>query len=289
MLGVWGVAAAAGALHPGLEPTPVAQRASSAPATTSAEPTEAASAAETLPPAKPVVKLPPAKPVASAPKPAAPKPAAAPVVPSGKYVVVIDPGHGGELSGSEPLGPWAGAPMRPKTNYGAEGEAQVALSVGLKLRPMLERQGVKVVMVRTGPAAISNKTRAQIANNAHADLFLRLHCDGQDGGSSVHGISMQVPSDTRAWAPIAPSRKAGELILAALIRQTGAANRGMAPRGGDSGGLVGFNWSKVPTALPEMGFLSNPAERAKLKSAAYQNVLAKAIADGTMQYLRTTK
>ena len=174
--------------------------------------------------------------------------------------------------------------MMNRTNSGADGEAAVVLKVGLKLRPLLEAQGVKVIMTRTGPRAISNKDRAAIANAAHADLFLRLHCDGVNG-SGTHGISMQIPGASKGWAPLAPSRKAGQMILSALIGATGAADRGLAPRSD----LVGFNWCKVPTCLPELGFLSNPAEASKLKSDSYQNALAKALASGTMAYLHTVR
>jgi N-acetylmuramoyl-L-alanine amidase len=208
----------------------------------------------------------------------------APVKPKTRYVVVVDPGHGGELSGTEPIGPWAGAEQKVKTQSGAEGEAEIVLAVGLKLRPLLEAQGVKVIMTRTAPKALSNIDRAQMANKAHADLFLRLHCDGI-GDSSVRGISMQLPNASKGWAPIGASRKAGDMILSALVNETGAPDRGLDPRPD----LTGFNWSKVPTCLPEMGFVSNPSENAKLHSAAYQQTLAKALADGTMAYLHSVR
>jgi N-acetylmuramoyl-L-alanine amidase len=291
MLAIWGATAVAGIYQrtPALpaasrslagSSTPVAASAPST-ATAPAVATPAVAAAPVVTPQKP---KPAAKPKAKAKAKPKAKPAA---TSTARYIVVIDPGHGGDLPGSEPIGPWPGAKMVNKTNSGAEGEAAIALSVALKLRPLLEARGVKIVMTRTGPRAISNKSRAMIANAAHADLFLRLHCDGV-GSSSVHGISMQIPGDSRGWAPIARSRKAGEIIMAKLLAATGAADRGIASRSGDNG-LVGFNWSKVPTVVPEMGFTSNPAEYARLRSASYQNTLAKALCDGTMAYLHTVR
>lgn len=282
MLGIWGASAIASAMHGGLKPEPKLESVATHEATRSAPAAQASTASA---PATVAVKP-------AAPKPPAPKPAPVPApvkTPAEKYVVVIDPGHGGELSGNEPVGPNDSTP-HPRTAYGATGtngvtEASIVLKVGLKLRPLLEKQGVKVIMIRTGPRAISNKDRAAIANNAHADLFLRLHCDGVDGSPGTHGISMQVPGSSKEWAPLGSSRKAGEIILGALIRQTGAANKGIVPRSD----LAGFNWCKVPTALPEMGFLSNPTEANKLASDSYQNTLAKALADGTMAYLHTVR
>jgi N-acetylmuramoyl-L-alanine amidase len=275
MLAIWGVTAIAGAVHGGLTPEPKLSRSATRIPTRTAETTKPADEPTMAAAPKP-------KPI-PAPKPAAPAPVAPKATPV-KYTVVIDPGHGGELSGNEPTGPHDSTP-HPKTASGADGEAAVVLKVGLKLRPLLEAQGVHVIMTRTtAGAAVSNIQRAQIANNAHADLFLRLHCDGIYD-SSVHGISMQVPGASNEWAPIGPSRKAGEIILSSLVRATGAADKGVAPRSD----LAGFNWSKVPTCLPEMGFLSNGAEAAKLKSDSYENTLARALADGTMQYLHTLR
>jgi N-acetylmuramoyl-L-alanine amidase len=285
MLGIWGATALAGSIHGPLKATPTARR------IVKATPVEATKAAETTPPATKYAQAEPTKPtVTPTPKATAkptPVPAPAPVkTASAKYVVVIDPGHGGELSGSEPTGPNDSTP-HPKTAFGASGggktEAELVLKIGLKLRPLLEKRGVKVIMVRTAPKAISNKDRAAIANKANADLFLRLHMDGVDGSPSTHGISMQVPA--AGWPPIAQSRKAGQIILSSLIAETGAPNRGIAPRKD----LAGFNWCKVPTALPELGFLSNRAEANKLASDSYQNTLAKALADGTMKYLATVR
>jgi N-acetylmuramoyl-L-alanine amidase len=288
MLAIWGATAVAGAVHGDLKPATPLQSVTSRPATSSAQAaTEAAVVASKAAAALATQSAPASKPAAAKPKPVAPKPQAA----SGKYVVVIDPGHGGDLSGNEPVGPNDSTP-HPKTAYGATGvdahhtsEASIVLKIGLKLRPLLEKQGVKVIMVRTGPAKISNKDRAAIANNAHADLFLRLHLDGVDGSSGTHGISMQIPSSSKGWAPLGTSRKAGEIILSSLVSETGAPSRGLAPRSD----LAGFNWCKVPTCLPEMGFLSNPTEANKLVTDSYQNTLAKALADGTMKYLATQR
>jgi N-acetylmuramoyl-L-alanine amidase len=151
------------------------------------------------------------------------------------------------------------------------------------LRKALQARGVKVVMVRTTQNVdISNSQRAAIANKAHAALFIRLHCDGISD-SSVHGFSTLVPAKNRWTAPIvSASVKAGRIVQAAAVKATGAADRGVVNRGD----LSGFNWSKVPTVLVEMGFMSNRAEDRKLASSAYQNELANGLANGVVRYLK---
>ena len=217
-----------------------------------------------------------------------PVPAPAPAAVTG--VVVIDPGHQAHGDSSlEPEGPGSSV-RKPKVSDGAQGvvtrvpESQVNLEIALKLQKALEARGVTVKMVRTSEKVnISNSQRAAIANNANAALFIRLHCDGI-GNSSTHGFSTLVPASNQWTGPIvAQSRKAAGYVHRAAIAATGAGDRGIVSRGD----LSGFNWSKVPTILPEMGFLSNPAEDRKLNTPAYQEQLANGMADGIVQYLKS--
>lgn len=207
-------------------------------------------------------------------------------------VVVIDPGHQARADLTpEPIGPGSSV-TKPSVSAGTSGylthtpESLVALQVALKLKTALEARGVRVVMVRTSQEVdIPNSQRAEMANAARADLFIRLHCDGSTD-HSVHGLSTLVPS-TNSWtAPIvAPSGAAGRLIHSATIAATGAKDLGVVGRSD----LSGFNWSRVPVVLPEMGFLTNAAEEKLLVSSAYQTKLANGMANGIVAYLSTLR
>jgi N-acetylmuramoyl-L-alanine amidase len=203
-------------------------------------------------------------------------------------VVVIDAGHQAHGDSSlEPIGPGA-SQMKPKVADGASGpyephdESQVNLAVALKLRDELTARGVRVVMVRTSQNVnIANSQRAAIANRAHAALFIRLHCDGISD-SSRHGFSTLIPASNQWTRPIvSSSSRAGHLIQAAALRATGASDAGVVNRGD----LSGFNWSKVPTVLVEMGFMSNPTEDRSLTTSGYQHKLAVGIANGIMSFV----
>ena len=236
-----------------------------------------------------MVAPPVATPTVPAPTPApAAKRSSASTKPLAGKVVVIDAGHQAFGDSSvEPIGP--GSPTRKaKVSGGASGvtthnaESLVNLQVARRLQEELVSRGAKVVMVRTKQAVnISNSKRASIANNAHADLFIRLHCDG-NSDRSLSGLSTLVPGANKWTKPIvAKSKKAGVFIHDAVISETGAVDRGVVTRND----LSGFNWSKVPTVLVEMGFLSNPAEDVKLSTMAYQLSLATGLANGIEKYL----
>ena len=52
----------------------------------------------------------------------------------------------------------------------------------------------------------------------------------------------------------------------------------------DNGDLTGFNWSKVPVVLVEMGFMSNPEEDQKMAETSYQEKMMKSVAEGAQAY-----
>jgi N-acetylmuramoyl-L-alanine amidase len=207
---------------------------------------------------------------------------------SENIVVCIDPGH--QLKANldpEPIGPGS-QDTKPKVTGGATGgttkqpEYALALAVSAKVQARLEAKGITVVMTRVSDAVdISNRQRAEVANKAGAALFVRIHADGSTNGD-VKGISTLYPAGNSWVAPIeARSLRAANLIQAAVVKATGAQDRGLSQRGD----IAGFNWSKVPSVLVETGFLSNPIEDKLLATGEYQDKLADGIVAGILTYL----
>jgi N-acetylmuramoyl-L-alanine amidase len=146
----------------------------------------------------------------------------------------------------------------------------------------LRSQGVRVVMTRTtNDVNISNAERAAIANKSKADLFVRIHGNGNPD-STVVGVAAVYPAaNTWTKSIAAPSKRAATWVQSALVAQTGAVDRGlMAQRD-----HAGFNWSRVPAVLVECGYLSNSVEDRLLVSPHYQDKVAQAIASGVVAYL----
>jgi N-acetylmuramoyl-L-alanine amidase len=65
------------------------------------------------------------------------------------------------------------------------------------------------------------------------------------------------------------------------VTATGARDLGLVERAD----LTGFNWADVPAVLVETGFMSNRHEAALLRSAAYQQRIAAALARGAQRFL----
>ena len=200
-------------------------------------------------------------------------------------LICIDPGHEAtpDLS-TEPIGPGSST-YKIKDGGGAPGEATVVLQIGFKLRSLLLARGYRVAMTRTtmdfSYGNGGNIARAQFCNRHDAALMLRLHADGSTDRSR-HGVSTLYPAWHRGWTDdiFYPSRRAARLVQAAVVRSTGAANLGLVARGD----LTGFNWANVPAILVEEGFMTNPVEGARLKTAWYQWKVARGLAKGVAAF-----
>lgn len=204
-------------------------------------------------------------------------------------VVCIDAGH--QASGNsekEPNGPGSSV-MKAKVTTGATGcvtgarESQINLEVAIKLQKILTSRGYKVVMCRTSQNVnISNAQRAQIANDAQAAAFVRIHCDSSDSSSPTGTMTMAPSTSNRYCASIASQSQAlSRAVLKNTCAMTGSNSRGVSI----TDTMTGLNWSQVPVTIIEMGFLSNPTEDRLLNDSSYQDKLALGIANGIGEYL----
>ena len=199
--------------------------------------------------------------------------------------VCIDAGHQQHgMSDQEPIGPGA-SQTKAKLTTGTAGcvtgmaEYVVNLQVALKLEQALINRGYTVIMIRANnDCPYSNMERALVANDSGASCFIRIHCNSLDN-SSVTGVLSYAPTAANPYMPqdvIGQSQRFAQLINERLCAATGAQNRGII----DGDQMTGINWCKVPVALVEMGFMSNPDEDRKLCDDGYQNLLAEGMANG---------
>ena len=162
-------------------------------------------------------------------------------------------------------------------------EDEITLLVANVLKEKLEAKGATVLMTRTDAlATLSNVERAEFANNNGADICIKLHADGTDEGGS--GMTMLVPGGTYISDKtlLSKSKLLGKTILNGAVAKTGARNNGVYT----NSGMTGFNWSKIPVVLFEMGYLTNPEDEKKLSDTNYQALIADGIVEGILEYYR---
>jgi N-acetylmuramoyl-L-alanine amidase len=248
--------------------------------------------------AEPAAAAPPATGQASRPSPAAPPPTVPlhPFLPANgrPRVVALDPGHGGPEVGA------AGAGVAEK---------DVNLRIALKLKALLERDGMIVVLTRDEdrravpppgfeppPDWRDTRTdlqaRIDIANLAGADVFISIH---NNGSSNPNERGTEVWWDGRR--PFAAYNRAlAELVLEELLHHIRAAgyptvNRGLKEDssfriwqgrafpifvlGPPRTGAVTTRATNMPAVLGESLFLSNPSEAVQLTREEMLDAIAR--------------
>lgn len=183
-----------------------------------------------------------------------------------RYVVCIDPGHGGYDSGA--VGP---------TNVK---EKDVTLSVGLKVGNILQSKGVKVVYTRTSDNVSwpSNERqdlqkRCDISDSVKANYFVAIHCNSNDV-AAANGTETYYNSGSTA------GEKLATYVQNELIKDLGTTNRGV-----KTAGFYVLKNTDAPSILAELEFISNPTGEKNLNNDAFQNKCAQAIADGILKAL----
>ena len=224
------------------------------------------------------------------------------------FKVVIDAGHGAHDPGC------IGSQINEKT---------VNLSMALKVGKLIEEHcpDVKVIYTRKTDVFVELYRRAQIANNAHADLFISFHCNASENPAG-NGVETYVMGLSKSEANQAVARKENSailmeknyqnnydgfnpnspesyvifslyssaylnksIILADKVQKNLVNTSHLTDRGVKQANYWVLYKVAMPSILIEMGFLSNPHDQSYLIQQANQNKLAASIYNAFVDYL----
>lgn len=223
-----------------------------------------------------------------------------------KYVIVLDPGHGGGDPGA--VGP------------GNILEKNITLSLSRELRRQLEATGrYKVEMTRDRDVYIRLRDRVNLARKVNGDLFISIHAD-KIARTNVRGASIYTLSERGSDAEterLAQDENFSGVVAGVDIRQEGDDVAGilldlamrekmtestllseklegamrtngirLLQNARRSAGFAVLKAPDIPSVLIEAGFLSNPAEAKLLVTADFQRRLSTAIVHGIDTYFR---
>lgn len=226
-------------------------------------------------------------------------------------LIAIDAGHGGEDPGA--LGPRG---VREK---------DVVLAIARELQRQINAEkGFKAQLVRTGDYFIPLRKRTEIARKMGADLFISIHADAAPrtsaSGASVFALSDRgATSETARWladtenrsdliggdggvslddknpmlagvlldlsmtASLSSSLDVGQKVLTQMGRVTPLHKRRV-----EQAGFMVLKSPDIPSILVETGFITNPAEAAKLQKSSHQQALARSIHQGVRQFFHSS-
>lgn len=193
-----------------------------------------------------------------------------------KECIVVDVGHGGFDSG--------------KIGIHGELEKNVNLQIALKLKKILEDDGMSVIMTREDDQGLydenaSNKKvqdlqrRCDLINDKKPTLTVSIH---QNSYTSPEIKGAQVFYYTTSIE----SKKLAEIMQASLIDNVDPDNHREA-KSNDSYYIL--KKTSSPIIIVECGFLSNPEEAEKLSDETYQQKISEAIRIGIREYLGKSK
>lgn len=217
------------------------------------------------------------------------------------FVLVIDAGHGGHDPGA----------IGKKAK-----EKDINLNVALKLGKMVQENcpDVKVIYTRSKDVFISLNRRAEIANNAKADLFISIHTNSVAGNNKAMGASTWTLGLAKSDANLDVAKRENSVILyeddyktsyagfdpnssesyiifefmqdnymsqsvhlASLVQNEFKTTSKRRDHGVHQAGFLVLKASAMPSILVELGFISTPAEEQFLASESGATTMAKGI------------
>lgn len=224
------------------------------------------------------------------------------------FIVVIDAGHGGHDPGA----------------IGKRGkEKNINLSVALKLGKLIKQNcpDAKVIYTREKDVFVPLHRRAEIANDAKADLFISIHTNSLAArNSKVRGTETYTLGLHRTQENLEVAKKENAVILieddykqqyagfnpnssesyiifeflqdknmaqsvsfaTAVQRQFRNANR--TDKGVHQAGFLVLRATSMPSVLIELGYITNPAEESFLLSEQGSTTLAQSIYQAFLTY-----
>lgn len=226
------------------------------------------------------------------------------------FVVVIDAGHGGHDPGA--IGK-------------ISKEKNINLNVALKLGKQIQKNcpDVKVIYTRTRDVFIPLNRRAEIANDAKADLFISVHTNALANNRTAKGASTWTLGLAKSDANLEVAKRENSVILyesdyktryagfnpnssesyiifefmqdkymsqsvhlASLVQKQFRNTCRRVDRGVHQAGFLVLKASAMPSILIELGFISTPEEERYLNSEAGTSTLANGIFRAFLTYKR---
>jgi N-acetylmuramoyl-L-alanine amidase len=223
---------------------------------------------------------------------------------SRRFIVAIDPGHGGDDPGA--------------IGYHKLQEADITLAIAKRLKAEIDEiPGMTAFLTRTGDYFVPLRKRIDLARKVQADVLVSIHCNASRNrdatGTEVYFLSLTGATDEASRA-LAESENAADLVggvppdtgndlLSILfdLRQNDTIRKSseiaefvvdalgqdsrLTTRGVKQAGFVVLKAPEIPSILVESAFITNPREASMLRDKQFQAKFAENLAEGIQRYV----
>lgn len=212
--------------------------------------------------------------------------------------IVIDPGHGGEDPGA--IGP------------GGISEKEITLDIALKLKELLQKSSdLKVILTREKDVYVPLEVRTAIANSERAGLFVSIHANATRNknisgfevytlnftkdphaieiAASENAVSSKTIGELESLIKrILLNTKKGESVnLARFIENDLRKHTNVRSLGVKEAPFYVLIGAEMPSILVEVGFISNPDDRNRLRLDSFRRNVAQGLFDGILNYINS--
>ena len=182
-----------------------------------------------------------------------------------RYIVVLDPGHGGKAIGAD-----GGAGLFEKDiNF------DIAQKIAAHFQSNPE-SGIKVYMTRTTDVDVSLEGRAAFGN-LMGDLFVSIHHNSwtniDTNGTETYYHEHPLPNEYKFT-----SKQAADILQKNMAKDLELENRGV-----KNSAFMVIKYSKIPAVLAEVAFLSNPEDLVKIKMPEFRQKAADSIRNAIIE------
>lgn len=192
-----------------------------------------------------------------------------------ELLVVLDAGHGGR-------DPGAVSPESPEVL-----EKNIALAIALVCRDKLEAEGIPTILTRETDVALARKVQADLdvrtatANEADASLFISIHVNSLElsipGAREISGMECYYAKKENLFPAVTDEAFANRLGESMAARNGKKLNAVIEKR------LAVLRATKMPAALVEVGYITNPEDLDSMLSESFQDATAQGIADAVIR------
>jgi len=189
-------------------------------------------------------------------------------------IIVLDAGHGGIDGGAEAKNGLL--------------EKDLNLKITLKVKEILEKEGIKVILTRKDDNDLCDNEEEKIKSRKNQDLNKRVEIVNNSNANLLVSIHMNsFPQEKYSgWQTFYKkncvySSEVAKLIQENIKTTTQIENNRVAM---EINGVKIIEKSTIPAILIECGFLSNKDEAQRLNTEEYQNQIAQGIANGIISW-----